>query len=316
MKSVLIRHLAVMEQKFDAALPYERREKLRASRHRQWCRPFLKFPSAREHFRLLPTRAEDESRARLPTPNTCSDPGKFLIGTQWAERVSLTKMSAGRNTGYTQVERPKKGLRAGGSLDTAFFSRPSYNQPPIEGLYPPRSIEIPIHQEASGENLAGGQGMVAKMFQVPVPFGQTFPPGSSINSAAKHTGANTMLPPNLPLIPYSTVLIRTSFPPPLSSNSLLEDGRWGTQGGESTVATDSQLCKDLPSSSTIVVPATRCSRRTNHALKLQTIASRNNFYRLSFFPRTIKEWNELEPGVAEAGSLAQFKSGLARTLLH
>ncbi|KAI8488948.1 hypothetical protein Bbelb_334660 [Branchiostoma belcheri] len=65
-----------------------------------------------------------------------------------------------------------------------------------------------------------------------------------------------------------------------------------------------------------VVPATRCSRRTNHALKLQTIASRNNFYRLSFFPRTIKEWNELEPGVAEAGSLAQFKSGLARTLLH
>ncbi|KAI8517480.1 hypothetical protein Bbelb_060610 [Branchiostoma belcheri] len=49
-----------------------------------------------------------------------------------------------------------------------------------------------------------------------------------------------------------------------------------------------------------VVPATRCSRRTNHALKLQTIA----------------KWNELEPGVAEAGSLAQFKSGLARTLLH
>ncbi|KAI8518891.1 hypothetical protein Bbelb_021480 [Branchiostoma belcheri] len=65
-----------------------------------------------------------------------------------------------------------------------------------------------------------------------------------------------------------------------------------------------------------VVPATRCSRRTNHALKLQTIASRNNFYRLLFFPRAIKEWNELEPGVAEAGSLAQFKSGLARTLLH
>ncbi|KAI8506187.1 hypothetical protein Bbelb_156140 [Branchiostoma belcheri] len=56
-----------MEQKFDAALPYERREKLRASRRRQWCQPFLKFPSAREHFRLLPTRAEDESRG-LPRP--------------------------------------------------------------------------------------------------------------------------------------------------------------------------------------------------------------------------------------------------------
>ncbi|KAI8488098.1 hypothetical protein Bbelb_342160 [Branchiostoma belcheri] len=56
-----------MEQKFDAALPYERREKLRTSRRRQWCQPFLKFPSAREHFRLLPTRAEDESRG-LPRP--------------------------------------------------------------------------------------------------------------------------------------------------------------------------------------------------------------------------------------------------------
>ncbi|KAI8517628.1 hypothetical protein Bbelb_036450 [Branchiostoma belcheri] len=51
--------------------------------------------------------------------------------------------------------------------------------------------------------------------------------------------------------------------------------------------------------------------------KLQTrVASKSNYYRLSFFPRTIKEWNELEPGVAEEGSLAQFKTGLARTLLH
>ncbi|CAH1237841.1 Hypp5456 [Branchiostoma lanceolatum] len=35
-----------------------------------------------------------------------------------------------------------------------------------------------------------------------------------------------------------------------------------------------------------------------------------------FFPRTIKEWSEFEPGVAEAGSLSQFKTGLGRTLLH
>ncbi|KAI8508025.1 hypothetical protein Bbelb_142650 [Branchiostoma belcheri] len=64
---------------------------------------------------------------------------------------------------------------------------------------------------------------------------------------------------------------------------------------------------------TRLVPAARCSRRSNHALKLQTIASKNNYYRLSFFLRTIQEWNEHEPGVAEAGSLAQFKTGLART---
>ncbi|KAI8520508.1 hypothetical protein Bbelb_002620 [Branchiostoma belcheri] len=65
-----------------------------------------------------------------------------------------------------------------------------------------------------------------------------------------------------------------------------------------------------------LVPAARCSRRTNHALKLQTIASKNNYYRLSFFPRTIKEWNELEPSVAEAKSISQFKAELGRASLH
>ncbi|KAI8513747.1 hypothetical protein Bbelb_080710 [Branchiostoma belcheri] len=51
-------------------------------------------------------------------------------------------------------------------------------------------------------------------------------------------------------------------------------------------------------------------------LKLQTIASKNNYYRLSFFPRTIKEWNELEPSVAEAKSISQFKTELGRASLH
>ncbi|CAH1242244.1 Hypp6507 [Branchiostoma lanceolatum] len=65
-----------------------------------------------------------------------------------------------------------------------------------------------------------------------------------------------------------------------------------------------------------LVPAARCSRRTNHAFKLQTIACKTNYYRLSFFPRTIKEWNELEPSVAEAESLSQFKAELGRASLH
>ncbi|KAI8494540.1 hypothetical protein Bbelb_277660 [Branchiostoma belcheri] len=71
----------------------------------------------------------------------------------------------------------------------------------------------------------------------------------------------------------------------------------------------------VPHTSCLVLAA-RCSRRTNHALKLQTIASKNNYYRLSFFPRTIKEWNELEPSVAEAKSISQFKAELGRASLH
>ncbi|KAI8496682.1 hypothetical protein Bbelb_253370 [Branchiostoma belcheri] len=58
------------------------------------------------------------------------------------------------------------------------------------------------------------------------------------------------------------------------------------------------------------------ARRNNHALKLQTIASKNNYYRLSFFTRTIKEWNELEPSVEEAKSSSQFKAELGRASLH
>ncbi|CAH1265198.1 Hypp3131 [Branchiostoma lanceolatum] len=61
-----------------------------------------------------------------------------------------------------------------------------------------------------------------------------------------------------------------------------------------------------------LVPAARCSRRTNHALKLQTIACKTNYYRLSFFPRTIQEWNELEPSVAEA----EFKITSTTAVLH
>ncbi|KAI8512226.1 hypothetical protein Bbelb_088650 [Branchiostoma belcheri] len=56
----------------------------------------------------------------------------------------------------------------------------------------------------------------------------------------------------------------------------------------------------------------------NSNSKFQYIAAdhrKNNFYRLSFFPQ-IKEWNELEPSVAEAKSISQFKAELGRASLH
>ncbi|KAI8491668.1 mediator complex subunit Med15 [Branchiostoma belcheri] len=92
------RYLAdIMEQKFDAALPYERREKLRTSRRRQWCQPFLKFPSAREHFRLLPTRAEDESRG-LPRPFPTLTPTLHIISADSEEVPGSEVIKAARPT--------------------------------------------------------------------------------------------------------------------------------------------------------------------------------------------------------------------------
>ncbi|CAH1257158.1 ADGRL3 [Branchiostoma lanceolatum] len=84
---------------------------------------------------------------------------------------------------------------------------------------------------------------------------------------------------------------------------------------ETILDTKNVLCQMLAIFGSLV-PAARCSRRTNHALKLQTIACKTNYYRLSFFPRTIQEWNELEPSVAEAESLSQFKTELGRASLH
>ena len=45
---------------------------------------------------------------------------------------------------------------------------------------------------------------------------------------------------------------------------------------------------------------------------MTTNACKTSYYGLSFFLRTIKECNELEPSVAEAESLSQFKTELGR----
>ncbi|KAI8518059.1 hypothetical protein Bbelb_040760 [Branchiostoma belcheri] len=106
-----------------------------------------------------------------------------------------------------------------------------------------------------------------------------------------------------------------------SVSSMLQNLGWQSLEVRRKIARQVMLYKIIHNAvsvphSTRIVPVARCSRRINHTQTLQAIASRTNFYRLSFFPRTIREWNELEPGAAEAGSLAQFKSELARTLLH
>ncbi|KAI8487286.1 hypothetical protein Bbelb_350840 [Branchiostoma belcheri] len=68
------------------------------------------------------------------------------------------------------------------------------------------------------------------------------------------------------------------------------------------------------------VPAGWCNNceSKNHVLKMtlpKLIETLHDVVKgqLSFFPRTIKEWNELEPSVAEAKSISQFKAELGRS---
>ena len=51
--------------------------------------------------------------------------------------------------------------------------------------------------------------------------------------------------------------------------------------------------------------------RANHSLKFRQISTKKDYFKFSFFPRTIPVWNSLPAVVAEAPSLAQFKRELS-----
>ena len=50
--------------------------------------------------------------------------------------------------------------------------------------------------------------------------------------------------------------------------------------------------------------------RGSHEHKYQTISARTDVYKYSFFPRTVTDWDSLDPDIAESSSLTQFKGRL------
>ena len=50
--------------------------------------------------------------------------------------------------------------------------------------------------------------------------------------------------------------------------------------------------------------------RGSHKFKYTQYRATKNAYYYSYFPRTIREWNELPAAIVEADSLARFQSGL------
>ena len=66
---------------------------------------------------------------------------------------------------------------------------------------------------------------------------------------------------------------------------------------------------DIPSS-TYLRPVTSRTRAAN-THKFQQYSTSTDYYKYSFFPRTILAWNRLPASVAEAPSLAFFKRELS-----
>ena len=63
-----------------------------------------------------------------------------------------------------------------------------------------------------------------------------------------------------------------------------------------------------------LTPVTRNTRHSNHSKCYLRPHPRTDCYKASFFPRTIPEWNALDPSIAEADTLPQFKARLAATV--
>ncbi|VDI17481.1 Hypothetical predicted protein [Mytilus galloprovincialis] len=60
-----------------------------------------------------------------------------------------------------------------------------------------------------------------------------------------------------------------------------------------------------------LIPPTRLSRNM-HDRSFQIPAASNDYRNFSFFPRTIKDWNSLPPGVVSAPSVEAFKASVTK----
>lgn len=66
---------------------------------------------------------------------------------------------------------------------------------------------------------------------------------------------------------------------------------------------------DIPACDYLVPASTRT--RSQHSLKFLHIPVSSDYYKFSFFPRTVCRWNSLPANVAEAPSLVSFKRELS-----
>ena len=99
-----------------------------------------------------------------------------------------------------------------------------------------------------------------------------------------------------------------------SVTALLKDLSWDTLASRRTKTQLTLLFKivhgivDIPPDQYLIPGHSRT--RSNHKYKFRQISTSKDYFKFSFFPRTIPVWNSLPASVAEASSLVQFKERL------
>ena len=63
---------------------------------------------------------------------------------------------------------------------------------------------------------------------------------------------------------------------------------------------------------TYVIPLSRTSRRTTHSLAYRQIYTRTDYYKYSFYPLTVVQWNHLPPYIATLTNLDSFKQAVGQ----
>ena len=61
-----------------------------------------------------------------------------------------------------------------------------------------------------------------------------------------------------------------------------------------------------------LIPTKNSNYSTRHADKLALFHPKHNFFKISFFPSTVIQWNKLDPNLRSAASLSAFKKNLLK----
>ena len=101
-----------------------------------------------------------------------------------------------------------------------------------------------------------------------------------------------------------------------SVTSMLDHLEWETLESRRTKNQLTMLFKiihglvDIPASDYITPANTRT--RSSHSLKFRQFSSSSDYFKFSFFPRSVSHWNKLPATVAKSPDLVSFKQGISR----
>ena len=96
--------------------------------------------------------------------------------------------------------------------------------------------------------------------------------------------------------------------------SLLEELKWPSLEHRRKQTSLTNLCKIVNGTLAVEIPNYFSQKerqtRNDHPLKFINAGCRTNIYKYSFFPRSVKEWNELPETIIEAANTEAFKLAL------